>query len=95
MTKPITSLTGPRLALPQAAKQLGMTAPGALKLLRRTGRAIRDDGHWSVSRNDLRAIQRARTLLGLCSIAGRETSVHRDPDATHECGRSSPSRGRR
>jgi hypothetical protein len=49
--------------IPRAAKQLDMTSPGLLKLLRRTNRAIRDDGHWFMTPEDLAQIKRARLTL--------------------------------
>ena len=56
---------GPRIPLPRAAERLNMTGPGLLKLLRRTGRAIRDDGRWFVRERDLDQIEHAReTLFG-------------------------------
>ena len=75
--------TPPRVALPKAAKALDMSAPGALKLFRRTGRACRDNRRWFVNRTDLSAIKRARaTLFGPCAIAERETTVRKDPEGT-------------
>jgi hypothetical protein len=40
--------TPPRVPLSVGAKQTNLTSQGLLKILRRTGSAIRDDGRWYV-----------------------------------------------
>jgi hypothetical protein len=54
-----------RIPLPSAARQLGLTRYGLLKILQRTDSAIRDDGRWFVSPRILKEIEAARRVLGI------------------------------
>jgi hypothetical protein len=54
-----------RVPLPSAARRLGLTRYGLLKILRRTDSAIRDDGRWFVSPRTLEEIEAARRVLGI------------------------------
>jgi hypothetical protein len=51
--------------LSAGARQAGLTSQGLLKILRRTGRAIRDDGRWFVDPDIVEKIVVARQLLGV------------------------------
>ena len=51
--------------LQNAARELGLTGHGLLKLLQRTNSAIRSDGHWYVHRETLVAVAAARRALGI------------------------------
>ena len=42
-----------------------LTPPGLLKILQRTGKAIRDDGHWFADPAIVEEIAKARQVLGL------------------------------
>jgi hypothetical protein len=54
-----------RIPLAAAARQSRLTPHGLLKILRRTRKAIRDDGHWYADPADVEAIIMARRALGL------------------------------
>jgi hypothetical protein len=54
-----------RIPLSTAARKLGLSAQGALKVLKRSGNAIRDDGRWFADPADIDQIQKARRLLGV------------------------------
>jgi hypothetical protein len=54
-----------RVPLPKAAREANLTPPGLLKILKRTGNAIRDDGHWYADPQVVRQIAQARQVLGL------------------------------
>jgi hypothetical protein len=54
-----------RIPLAAAARQSRLTPHGLLKILRRTGKAIRDDGHWYAYPADVEQIIIARRVLGL------------------------------
>jgi hypothetical protein len=59
------SNTAERVPLQKAARELGLTGHGLLKLLQRTNSAIRSDGHWYVHRETLVAVAAARRALGI------------------------------
>jgi hypothetical protein len=59
------SNTAERVPLQNAARELGLTGHGLLKLLQRTNSAIRNDGHWYVHRELLASVAAARRTLGL------------------------------
>lgn len=61
----INADTKNRIALPAAAQQARLTPLGLLKILRRTGNAIRDDGRWYVDPAVVKQIITARKVLGL------------------------------
>ena len=54
-----------RVSLPEAAREAHLTPPGMLKILKRTGKAIRDDGRWYATPEDVEQIAAARRALGL------------------------------
>jgi hypothetical protein len=54
-----------RIPLATAARQSRLTPHGLLKILRRTGKAIRDDGHWYADPAVVEQIVGARRVLGL------------------------------
>jgi hypothetical protein len=47
------------------ARRTNLTAQGLLKILKRTNRAIRDDGRWYVDPVVINDIAKARRVLGL------------------------------
>jgi hypothetical protein len=53
------------ISLSAGARQTNLTPPGLLKILRRTGNAIRDDGRWYVDSAVIDQIASARRMLGL------------------------------
>jgi hypothetical protein len=53
------------IPLPAGARQANLTPPGLLKILKRTGKAIRDDGRWYATPEDVEQIAAARRALGL------------------------------
>jgi hypothetical protein len=57
--------TKQRIPLAAAAQRSRLTPHGLLKILRRTGKAIRDDGHWYADPVDVAEIVTARQVLGL------------------------------
>jgi hypothetical protein len=57
--------TPPRIPLADGAKQTNLTSQGLLKILRRTGSAIRDDGRWYVDPTVVDQIAKARRVLGV------------------------------
>lgn len=57
--------TAQRVPLAVGAKQAGLTSEGLLKILRRTGSAIRDDGRWYVDPTVVDQIATARRVLGV------------------------------
>jgi hypothetical protein len=54
-----------RLSLSVGTRQINLTSPGLLKILRRTNSAIRDDGRWYVDRAVIERIAEARRALGI------------------------------
>ena len=54
-----------RVPLPRAAREAHLTPPGLLKILKRTGKAIRDDGRWYTTPEVVEQIAQARQVLGL------------------------------
>jgi hypothetical protein len=56
-----------RVPLRIAAAQLTMSPFGLQKILARTGKLIRDDGHWFVNDSVISEIKQARSILGLKS----------------------------
>jgi hypothetical protein len=54
-----------RISLLGGAQRAGLTPQGLLKILRRTGKAIRDDGHWYADPAIVDRITAARQALGL------------------------------
>jgi hypothetical protein len=62
----MTVLNGRHLIpLPVGARQINLTPPGLLKILKRTGKAVRDDGRWYAESGDVNQIGQARRVLGL------------------------------
>jgi hypothetical protein len=55
---------GNRIRLSAGARQTNLTSQGLLKILRRTGSAIRDDGRWYVDQSVVDEISTARQVLG-------------------------------
>ena len=55
----------PLIPLARGADIAELTPPGLLKILPRTGNAIRDDGHWYADPAVVEEIARARQVLGL------------------------------
>jgi hypothetical protein len=53
------------MPLSTGAQQAGLTSQGLLKILRRTGNAVRDDGHWYADPTIVDQIATARRVLGL------------------------------
>ena len=53
------------IPLAQGANKAALTPPGLLKILQRTGKAIRDDGHWYADPAIVEEIAKARQVLGL------------------------------
>jgi len=53
------------ITLSAGARRSNLTSQGLLKILRRTGSAIRDDGRWFVDPNIVEQIVAARRLLGI------------------------------
>jgi hypothetical protein len=60
------------------AKRANLTSEGLLKILRRTGSAIRDDGRWYVDPTVVDQIATARRVLGV------DRSAH--ARAAHQAG---------
>jgi hypothetical protein len=54
-----------RISLSGGAQRAGLTPQGLLKILRRTGSAIRDDGRWYVDASVVDQIATARRVLGI------------------------------
>jgi hypothetical protein len=54
-----------RIPLSVGARQINLTSPGLLKILRRTNSAIRDDGRWYVDPVIIERIAEARRVLGI------------------------------
>jgi hypothetical protein len=67
--------TPPRVPLSVAAKQTNLTSQGLLKILRRTGSMIRDDGRWYVDPSVVEQIATARRVLGV-DRNGHSRSAH-------------------
>jgi hypothetical protein len=53
------------VSLSAGAKQTNLTPQGLLKILHRTGSAIRDDGHWYADQSVIDQIATARRVLGV------------------------------
>jgi hypothetical protein len=53
------------IPLARGADLVSLTPPGLLKILQRTGKAIRDDGHWFADPAIVEEIAKARQVLGL------------------------------
>jgi hypothetical protein len=53
------------IKLSTGARQSNLTSQGLLKILKRTGRAIRDDGRWYVDPDVVDQILQARRVLGV------------------------------
>jgi hypothetical protein len=53
-----------KIRLSAAAQRTNLTSQGLLKILRRTGSAIRDDGRWYVDPAIIDQITKARCVLG-------------------------------
>ncbi len=54
-----------RIPLSTGARQTNLTSQGLLKILRRTDKAIRDDGRWYVDPVIITQIAAARRVLGV------------------------------
>jgi hypothetical protein len=63
----VANTSSARISLPAAARQTELTAQGLLKILRRTGKAIRDDGRWYADPAVVDQVTAARQFLGLAS----------------------------
>jgi hypothetical protein len=59
-----------RIRLSAGARLTNLTSQGLLKILRRTGNAIRDDGRWYVDRSIIDQIGTARRVLGIARTKG-------------------------
>lgn len=55
----------PLITLSAGARRTNLTSQGLLKILKRTGCAVRDDGRWFVDPNVVEQIAAARRLLGI------------------------------
>jgi hypothetical protein len=53
------------IPLSAGARITSLTSQGLLKILKRTGCAIRDDGHWFVDSDVAERIVQARRILGI------------------------------
>jgi hypothetical protein len=51
--------------VPAESRRANLTPQGLLKILRRTGKAVRDDGRWYTDPADTDQIVIARRILGL------------------------------
>jgi hypothetical protein len=61
----MTVTTTPRrISLSAGAREAGLTSQGLLKILKRTGCAIRNDGRWFVEPGVVERIVAARRVLG-------------------------------
>ena len=54
-----------RISLSAGARKTNLTPQGLLKILRRTGSAIRDDGRWYADPAIINQIAAARRVLGI------------------------------
>jgi hypothetical protein len=59
-----------RIRLSAGARLTSLTSQGLLKILRRTGNAIRDDGRWYVDRTTIDQIATAQRVLGFTRTKG-------------------------
>ena len=66
---PVTG-TQPRIPLSAGARLTNLTSQGLLKILRRTGNAIRNDGRWYVDPSIIDQIGTARRVLGIARTKG-------------------------
>ena len=57
--------TTKHVPLQVAAREIGLTGHGLLKLLQRVNGAVRDDGHWYVPSETLASVKAARHALGI------------------------------
>jgi hypothetical protein len=62
-----------RISLSGGAQLAGLTPQGLLKILQRTGGAIRDDGRWYAEPERIDQIAVARQVLGLSRNSGATT----------------------
>jgi hypothetical protein len=60
-----------RISLSAAAQRTNLTSQGLLKILRRTGYAIRDDGRWYVHQSIVEQIAMARRVLARPAVLPR------------------------
>ena len=66
----VTTRRRNRIRLSAGARRTELTSQGLLKILRRTGRAIRDDGRWYVDPSIIDQIATARRVLGIARTKG-------------------------
>ena len=64
-----------RVPLQDAARELGLTGHGLLKILKRANAAVREDGRWYVLAEKLAAIAAARRTLGIDRAPKTKESV--------------------
>jgi hypothetical protein len=62
------------IPLSAGARQTNLTPQGLLKILRRTGNAIRDDGRWYAKPAVIDQIASARRTLGIDRIPQQQTA---------------------
>jgi hypothetical protein len=61
----VTISKRPLITLSASARKANLTSQGLLKILKRTGCAIRNDGHWFVDPVVIEQIVLARRVLGI------------------------------
>jgi hypothetical protein len=61
----VASPSRPPITLAAGARKASLTSQGLLKILKRTGRAIRDDGRWFANLDVIEQIIVARRVLGI------------------------------
>jgi hypothetical protein len=61
----VTISKRPLITLSASARKASLTSQGLLKILKRTGRAIRDDGRWFADPDVVEQIVVARRVLGI------------------------------
>jgi hypothetical protein len=54
-----------RISVPDGARKADLTAQGLLKILKRTGSLIRDDGRWYCDPQFVNQVIEARRILGI------------------------------
>jgi hypothetical protein len=60
--------TLPGIPIPEGARKANLTSQGLLKILKRTGSLIRDDGRWYCDPNVVERVIEARRVLGIDRI---------------------------
>ena len=70
------------IPLPAGAREANLTSPGLLKILKRTGKAIRDDGRWYATPEDVERIAAARRVLQVMQKQlAQMTAAHAEAEA--------------